>query len=298
MVRTLEIPQDFLDMPRWWHDEPGRRWLQSLPDLAAMQCQQWQLEIDGHPWHGTNALVLPVRRNVDRFALRLAPPGDDIRAQVAALRFWAGRGTVTLLEVDTEARAMLLERLDGSRSLLHESLADALPILGRQMLSLAVPNPPADVDSTAEIAAGYAVTFRDEWESTGKPISRHPLDVALQSAGRLAAGEPADVAVNGDLHYAQVLAGMHTRWVVVDPVLLRGDIEFDLGRILWTRLDELEDDSAIRHAFGTVTAAANVPEDRARDWVIARSMSYLLWGLQQGLTDDPPKCQRILRVFG
>jgi streptomycin 6-kinase len=52
--------------------------------------------------------------------------------------------------------------------------------------------------------------------------------------------------VNGDLHSAQVLRGVRVPWLVVDPVLLRGDIAYDLARALWTRLDE------IAHAAGIV----------------------------------------------
>ncbi len=35
-----------------------------------------------------------------------------------------------------------------------------------------------------------------------------------------------------------------------------------------------------------------------RATVLVRSMDYLLWGLRHGLTDDPPKCGRLLSLFG
>jgi streptomycin 6-kinase len=31
--------------------------------------------------------------------------------------------------------------------------------------------------------------------------------------------------------------------------------------------------------------------------VVARSASYLLWGLAHGLTEDPPRCRRLLNLF-
>lgn len=294
----IQIPRAFVDMPRWWNDPSGRRWVDLLAGLVSERCRTWNLEIDGSPWHGTNALVVPVRRGSESFALRLVPPGDDIDTEAKALRFWNGRGTVRLIEIDIAAGAMLLERLDGTRSLFHEPLIDALPIMGRLMRDLAVPHPPPEVPSTTDLAAEYVASFPQLWDLTGEPISRVLLDAAVRSADRLAAGRPADVAVDGDLHFAQVLAGSDVEWVIVDPVLLRGDIEFDLGRILWSRLDEMPDVATVRWAFTMVTAAADVPERRARDWVMARSTSYLFWGLQQGLTIDPPKCRRLLEIFG
>jgi streptomycin 6-kinase len=107
----------------------------------------------------------------------------------------------------------------------------------------------------------------------------------------------ADTAVHGDLHFGQVLAGARAPWLVVDPVLLRGDTEYDIGRALWSRSDELPGTGAITTAFERFVRAAGVPEERARAWVVLRSMSYLLWGLQHGLTEDPVRCRRLLDVF-
>ncbi len=109
------IPSTFLVMPRWWHE--GQNWLTQLPELVESQCRSWRLEIAGEPWHGSNALVVPVRRGTEALALRLTPPGDNVASEVAALRFWNGRGTVRSLDADVAAGATLLERLDGARSL-------------------------------------------------------------------------------------------------------------------------------------------------------------------------------------
>lgn len=84
---------------------------------------------------------------------------------------------------------------------------------------------------------------------------------------------------------------------MVDPVLLRGDPEYDLARVLWSRLDEFASDADIIGAFETFVRVAEVPIARARAWVVVRSMSYLLWGLCRGLTWDPPKCRRMLDPF-
>ena len=104
-------------------------------------------------------------------------------------------------------------------------------------------------------------------------------------------------AVDGDLHFGQVLAGTREPWLVVDPVLLRGDPEYDLGRILWSRIEEARDDAELRTLFDLFVAHADVPADRARAWVVIRSASYLVWGLAHGLTEDPPKCRRLLDLF-
>lgn len=290
------VPPTFRAMPRWWHDDTGRAWLDGLPGRVAACCAAWGLEVDGEPAHGSNALVVPVRRGGEGLALRLAAPGDDVAAEVRALRVWAGRGTVLLLDADVAAGATLLERLDPARSLESEPLEAAIEVLGGLTRTLAVPVPD-DVRSTAEVAAGMAESFPHDWAALGEPVPRRRLEVALALAAERAAAPASHRAVDGDLHHGQVLAGTRAPWLVVDPVLRRGDPEADVARVLWTRLDELGSETAVVGAFDAFVRAAGVPRDRARAWVVLRATSYLLWGLARGLTEDPVRCRRLLDVF-
>jgi streptomycin 6-kinase len=290
MEPRIVVPQAFLDMPRWWHE--GADWLAALPDTAAAACRHWDLRLDGEPAHGSNALVLPVRRGGERLALRLTPPGEEVSDQVAALRFWDGRGTVRLEAADLAAGAMLLERLAMDGSLRALPIEEALAVLGAMTRRLAVPAPES-VPSTTEIVASRAAALPSDWERLGRPFDKAFLSVALEAAARLT--EPGGgLAVNGDLHSGQVLRGTREQWLTVDPVLLRGDISYDLGRMLWTRLDELAD---IRAGFGIVVAVARLDAARARDWVVFRAIDYWLWCLSRGLTEDPVRCERLTRAF-
>lgn len=292
----VAVPQSFLAMPRWWHDEPGRAWLTQLPELVATKCAAWQLEVDGDVTHGTNALVVPVRRLNEPAVLRLAPPGDDVATETAALSHWGGRGVVQLLDVDLDARASLLERLNPAQSLRDVPIIEAVAILGGLTRLLAIPAP-ASVPSTAQIARDSAASFVADWEAVGAPTSRGVVEAAVARASWLAEQPSGGESVDGDLHFEQVLAGRRHPWTVVDPVLFRGDREYDVGRVLWSRLDELPEDRHVFRAFDAFVDAAHVPADRARAWVVARSMSYLVWGLARGLTWDPPKCIRLLGLF-
>ena len=226
----------------------GREWLDALPVLVESQCREWDLRVDGDPLHGSNALVVPVRRRDTALALRMSSPGDDVTEAAAALQLWAGRGTVRLFDVDAGSGALLLERLSSSRSLQSEPLAVAIPVIAGLVRELAVPAP-IDVPSTDTIAADHVETFERDWRALDGPTPRAQLDVALRLADELAGVVPSDLAVDGDLHCKQVLAAERAPWLVVDPVLLRGDPEYDFARVLWERLDELPKESDIMDAF-------------------------------------------------
>ncbi len=271
-------------MPRWWGE--GAEWLAGLPRAVERQCAVWGLEASGPVAYGSNAIVVPV----GEFVLRMNPPGPEVEAQVQALRWWDGRGMVLLYDADLDAGAMLLERL--STPLTTRPVDEAVAVLGQLMRRLAVPAP-ADARSTAAIVTERYAELEREWERLDRPFDVGILRDALAVAANLAE-TTSDLAVNGDLHSDQVLAGTREEWLTVDPVLLRGDIAYDLGRVLWTRLDEMTD--IVPH-FDIAVREAGLDRDRARDWVIYRTVDYWLWGLSVGLTEDPVRCARLVSAF-
>lgn len=286
---VIEVPASFLAMPRWWTE--GAEWLESLPAAVAEHCDDWGLVVDGAPLHGSNALVVPVLRGTERLVLRLSPPDAAFAAERDALAFWAGRGTV-LLVGDDDSGALLLERLDTTGTLADEPLDVAMDELGRAMRRLAVAAP-VSAPSTGDIVISRLPELEPQWERLGRPFDRALLDAAIAAGRPLQCTATPGTAVNGDLHAEQVLRGIREPWLVVDPLLLRGDIEYDLARALWTRVDEMGDAAEILHCFSRVVRAAGLDDDRARAWALYRTVDYWLWALDAGLTIDPERCRRV-----
>lgn len=289
----IELPQTFLEMPRWWHE--GDDWLTSLPEIVEDTCRRWRLDLDGQIMHGSNAIVIPVRQDGEPLVLRMTFPDDRTDDEVRALRFWKGRGTVRLFDADPAIGASLLERLDGGRTLAQCPLAEAAPIIAQLMRELAIPAP-TDVPSTNSIVQERIESLATDWKRLGQPFDQSILDAALGTAEELSHTD-SELAVNGDLHFDQVLAATREPWLMVDLVLLRGDIEYDLARILWSRLDEMTNDEELARWVEVLVADAELERDRARLWVLFRSVDYWLWGLDYGLTEDPKRCARLARAF-
>lgn len=289
----IEVPASFLAMPRWWTE--GADWLAALPALVAERCDAWGLVVDGDPLHGSNALIVPVLRRTERLVLRLSPPDAAFAAETDALRFWAGRGTVLLYDAD-DSGALLLERLDTTGTLADEPLDVAMDELGRAMRRLAVVAP-GSAPCTANVVRERLAGFEPQWQELGCPFDRAVLDAALEAGRPLRHTATPLTAVNGDLHSDQVLRGIRMPWLVVDPLLMRGDIEYDLARVLFTRVDDMSDAGEILRCFGWIVAAAGLDEQRARSWVIYRTVDYWLWALGAGFTIDPERCRRVAAAF-
>jgi streptomycin 6-kinase len=240
--------------------------------------------------------VVPVLRDGERLVLRLTPPDPETAKEIAALQFWDGRGTARLIRHDASSAAMLLERIVPGTPASSLPVGESMTIVGSVLRRMAVPGPAWAV-STAQIAADLVTSLPAEWERHGRPFPRAMLSAALQTASALST-TGSTVAVNGDLHADQVLQSTREPWLVVDPVLLRGDLEYDLARVLWTRLDEMHDDATILAHLDTLVRTAEVDERRALAWTRLRTVDYWLWGLSAGLTEDPVRCARLAGALG
>ena len=281
-------------MSRW--QISGRQWLDGLQDAAREQCRRWDIYPCGKPLHGSNAVVFPVKGSDQPAVLKMTPPGESFAKEVAALQFWNGRGTAKILQFDLATGAMLLEQLDSSKTLNNLPLHEAVPIAAGVMKRLAIPVMNVGVPSTAELVSQRIKEMPAQWDALGQPFSRDILSRVIELAAGLETSI-GSLAVNGDLHYGQIIPAVREEWLAVDPILFRGDIEYDLAHLLWSRLDEMETDEEIMAHFNTVVRVADLDYSRAMRWVIFRSTDYWLWGLQNGLTEDPERCRRILSVF-
>lgn len=60
----------------------------------------------------------------------------------------------------------------------------------------------------------------------------------------------------------------------------------------------MPDPSALRAFFDRVVEAGVLDGELARGWTLFRAIDYWLWGLDNGLTEDPVRCARIIDWLG
>ena len=264
------------------------RWLDRLPRLFAELHDEWGLTRDGDDlWHGACSLAVPViSADGTPAVLKISFDGDDESLHEGlALQHWHGDGAVRLLRADPHRRALLLERLE-RRDLTEMSDHEACAIVADLYPKLHVPALPQLATLTSNLSR-----WLDELEAQPRdiPIPLRYRDQAL-SLGRDLASDPASVGrlIHGDLHYENVLAAPldlqpdRGEWLAIDPKPMSGDPHYELAPMLWNRYDELAGDvrNGIRWRFRTLVEHTGLDEDRARDWVVIRSILNANWSVQ------------------
>ncbi|WP_020015254.1 aminoglycoside phosphotransferase family protein [Promicromonospora sukumoe] len=267
--------------------DEGRSWTAALPGLVADLLDRWDLRPDGATSAGAASLVVPVAgRDGVRAVLRLQPPRPETAAALTGLRAWDGHGTVRLLDHDPGSGTMLLERLDGARTL--ASVPDdgaATRVLAELHARLLAVPPPPGLPHLRDVAAAMLDQVPRAVTALADPAERRVLRDWAAVVAELAA-DPGDRMLHWDLHHDNVLAAEREPWLAIDPEPLVGDPGFDL----WPALDSRWDDvvaggdarRVVRRRFDVLTDVLDLDRERAAGWTLGRLLQNALWDIEDG----------------
>ena len=210
----------------------GKMWLDALPALLASFAERWDLTISPPFENLSYNYVAPAQR-VDGtpVVLKLGVPNDELRAEIAALHHFAGRGMVRLLEADAEKGAMLLERAlpgetlwDAEEKFATERLLDVMPRLWR----------PYDGDFPFKTVKDWALAFsrlRKRHNGTTGKLDKARVEKAECIFSELFASSAETVLLHGDLHHDNLLS-IGNAYIAIDPKGVLGEPCYEVGAFL------------------------------------------------------------------
>ncbi|GAA2273064.1 MULTISPECIES: aminoglycoside phosphotransferase family protein [Kitasatospora] len=269
----------------------GEAWLSALPETVHEHTARWNLTLEriADPG-GRLSLIAYVRRPDDSLAVLKAQPVTPATAyEHAALRHWAGRSAVLLLDADPAAGVLLLERLHGDIPL--RSLAEAKAMVEATSLLQRLWVPPAEgnpFSSVAERAGEQTAELRRRRDLPVAVDTRPLVDEALETAAGLLAGESEHLLLHGDFHHGNVLAADRAPWLAVNPEPLVGERAWDLAWLAQDRMDTLVGSpgprAAARRRLHQLADAVEVDHERLRGWTLFRTVGAGLRSLEHGDT--------------
>jgi streptomycin 6-kinase len=281
------VPAELAELHEKYSGEAGRLWIAGLPAMAVASMDRWELVGDGQAASGAVALIIPVvRRDGSKAVLKLQPVDDETGGEPAALRAWAGRGAVRLLEHDPSSGAMLLERLDASRDLntMEDDLA-AAQIIAKLLVQLNSVPAPAGMRHLLDVAAATLAGAPEAIRLVEDPDERRLLINCAARLQELITDRIENRLLHWDLHYFNTLSTLDGvgEWKAIDPKPLSGDSGFELLPALWNRWDDLVRSGdvvgALLRRFDLMTEVLGLDRARAVGWTLGRVLQTAVWDL-------------------
>ena len=187
----------------------------------------WALEPDGEPHQTPSSRLLPVLRGGRAAFLKVAMHPEEMRGG-AVMAYYAGAGAAEVLVHDD--RAVLLERLDGPRSLAAMARGGddeaACRILCEVVARLQVRRP----GPRPAVLIPLETWFAALWPVAEREGSLYALSAGIARELLVEQGAPA--VLHGDIHHGNVLDGGPRGWRAIDPKGLLGDRGYDYANLI------------------------------------------------------------------
>lgn len=255
--------------------------------------ERWRLGPDGAVTETPSSWLLPVRRAHSPAMLKVLKPTSDEGNAAALLRYWDGGGAVRVYEAD--ANTLLLERVNGSRSLTAMAISgsdtQAAEILAETVTSL---------HAHRHSAIPVQLTRLQDWFSS---LCTHESVMPLLSrcaavARNLLATERDIVPLHGDLHHDNVLDGGQRGWLAIDPKALIGERTYEIANLLgnpWPHADVVHRPGRMRRLGELYAARLRLDVQRVLAFALVHAGLSAGWGMEDG--GDPAyrlRCAELL----
>jgi streptomycin 6-kinase len=308
VVADLDLPESFRRRVLTYEPElraERARWLRDLPDVVATLAERWGLRL-GEPYPSfCNYVVAATTESGDACVLKIGPPvpdgGEGILREVVALRL-AGPSGIGVLDEDTDAGAVLLERATGGplSGMCERDDDRATEILSSAMESWWVPGGPecglpplAELEDTFEEfdrgPHGASYRGRDIVATLAEIDSgMRDLRAATVTARRvfqeLLADHAPAVVLHGDLHHDNVLEDETRGWAVVDPKGFFGDAGYDTGAMLYnpfaytSRIADVG--PLLQRRLDIMSNIVRIDRELMTAWGYVKAVLSLLWTVE------------------
>lgn len=277
------VPAAFARAMDELYGEEGVAWLESLPDLLDDCARRWSLQV-GPPFEplSYNYVAPASRADGTRAVLKVGFPNRELLTEMEALRLYAGRGCVQLLEADPERAAFLLERIEPGTT--HSRIGDdalMTTIAAELMCRLWRPVPAEHPFPTvADWAAGLD-RLRQEFNGGTGPLPSALVAEAEALFAELLPSQAELVLLHGDLHHDNILAASREPWLAIDPKGVVGEPAYEVGALLRNGWRQDPDPWRLQaRRIAMLAEALGLDRERLRAWGVAQAVLSAWWSLE------------------
>jgi streptomycin 6-kinase len=280
----MNLPQQFIKNIYHSFGERGKQWLDELPVLIEAASAQWGLsEITPVSNLSYNFVAFAKREN-ENCILKIGVPNPELKSEIAALKFFNGRGAVRLIESDDTRSMFLLERLFTGK-VLSETGDDArateiAAYVMRNLHQLA----PQKHEFIYLKDWFDNIEIRQKYKGGLGPFPKKYAEIAETYIRELFAEPTPQVVLHGDCHHFNVLQAGED-WKIIDPKGLIGEAGYEVAPFLINPYDKfLQYENPVQttaHRIAIFSEHLGIERQRLKMWGVAHCLLSAWWDLTE-----------------
>ena len=282
----IHITDRFARRIREVHGVAGGAWLQRLPGLIADCERRWSLKVGAaFELVSYSYVATATRADGTKTVLKIGVPTNELSAEIEALRHFAGRGSVRLLDADPDWGALLLERVVPGTPLTDLADDDQATLDAAQVMrQLWHPVPPGHSFASVADWAAVLSRLRARFGGTTGPLPAVLVDRAERLFAELVASMGQPVLLHGDLHHENILAAQRQPWLAIDPKGVTGEPEYEVGALLRNPMPQLlampHPEHVLARRMDILAESLGFDRGRLRAWGLAQAVLAAWWSIE------------------
>jgi len=327
---TLDLPPEFIRTVQNAFQGEGRHWLETLPALLEEAASRWGLSdvrpVSNLSYNFVSFAQMDTESNVSSrwlqsqasfgddqilqstsVILKLGVPQRELTSEIAALRFYNGRGACQLLDADAENGMLLLERLQPGHmlaSIMDDEYATRIAAQvmkhlwgNRNDLSRYRATTPALAGGAREVATTNFIRLNDwfngfqrlrqRFDGGTGPLPEKLVATAESLSQELLEENKDEVLLHGDFHHYNVLKSQRG-WLAIDPKGVIGPRGYEVGPFLINPVPYLLNGSDPRvqteKRIAILSEMLGMERERIRSWGLCHAVLSAWWSIED---NDP-----------
>lgn len=264
------------------YGQQGREWLDNLPHLACQLSELWGLSnLQVMPNLSYNYVASCIQ-NEHPVVLKIRACKEELQDEANALKAFAGRGCVKMIDINVELGAILLQRVVPGTF-----LKDLFPDKDEQsvrIISGVIKNlqsvPFHDIQKFPHVSS-WLTTIGKDWN-----IPQNYLLKARILTEQLLSTSEKQVLLHGDLHHENILLSKQGKWLAIDPKGVIGDPVYEVGSSILNPTPELPENkdvkSIIQKRIDLFAKLLEFDRKRIFDWAYVQAALGACWAVEYG----------------
>jgi streptomycin 6-kinase len=282
---SMDLPADFVRNIRLAFPTEAERWLTELPDLLVQATRRWDLQLGAPFLLSYNYVCAAVRRDGTEAVFKIGIPNRELTSEIHTLRLYNGQGACRLLEADTDAGMLLLERLRPGEMLVTLEDDDlATEIAAEVMKSIHRPVPEKEGCLSLRGWFDELKKLRPHFEGGSGPFPEKTFSTVEGLLGELFAEDRPQVLLHGDFHHFNILSS-ERGWLVIDPKGVAGAPEYEAGPLLTNPFNVVLSESQAlqrtRRRMAILCERLGFDRQRLHAWALCHCVLSSFWDMQE-----------------